>query len=309
MIEALAFVMAALAYLATAWFVIARVPRNAVGWILAATGVLLAIAAWTEYEFVENLWLPALVAIALPLVFPDGRPFWRSVAWTGAAGIVCSTLGVVDLITTLLLSVAAIGAGVSVIVRLRRSRGVERQQVKWFAYVAGLIMLAVTAATATDLGGVFEVVGPLAGLITLLLIGFGIPIATGFAVLRYRLYDIDVVIRRTLVYSALTATLAAAYLAGVLLLQLILSPSSDLAIAASTLAVAALFRPARNRIQAFVDRRFYRGTYDVARTIESFGARLRNEISLDALTDELRVVVTDTMHPAHVSVWLKDGRQ
>ncbi len=231
MIESILFMVAALVYLVTGWLVIARVPRNAVGWILAATGGLLAIAAWTEYEFIENLWLPAPVAIALPLVFPDGRPFWRWVAWTGGAGLVLGTLDVLDLVNTLLLTVAAIGAAVSVIVRLRRSRGVERQQVKWFAYVAGLFVIALIFATAAELGGIFDVIGPLAGLVMLLLIGFGIPIATGFAVLRYRLYEIDVVIKRTLVYSTLTVTLAVAYLASVLLLQLVLSPSSDLAIA------------------------------------------------------------------------------
>jgi hypothetical protein len=305
MIEATLFVLAALGYLVAGGLVIRRVPRNAVGWILAAIGGLLAMAAATEHALVENLWLPAMVTIALPLVFPDGRPFWRWVAWIGAGGVVLGTLDVLDTINTVLLTVAAIGAAVSLIVRLRRSHGAERQQVKWFAYIAGLIVIALIAATASDLGGVFAVVGPPAGLILLLLIGFGIPFATGVAVLRHRLYDIDVVIKRTLVYTALTVTLAVAYLASVLLLQLILSPSSDVAIAASTLAVAALFRPARKRIQALVDRRFYRSSYDARRTVETFAARLRDDVTLDALDAELRAVVRETMQPAHVTLWVR----
>ena len=145
------------------------------------------------------------------------------------------------------------------VVRFRRSRGVERQQVKWFAYIAGLSLVDLLIGAAVDLNDEWgDDVVLLTGLIFVLLVGFGLPLATAFAVLRHRLYDIDVVIKRTLVYSALTVTLAVAYLASVLLLQLILSPSSDVAIAASTLAAAALFRPARARIQALVDRRFYR---------------------------------------------------
>ena len=221
-------------------------------------------------------------------------------------------LSVAGQVASFLTGVAFLGAAASVIVRLRRSHGVERQQLKWFAYVVvmvvgGITLASVSSAVGDDKAWV-QIAGPVGWFTALIGIAFGIPGATAIAVLRYRLYDIDVVINRTLVYVGLTASLVASYLGAVLLLQLALGPlteDNDLAIAGSTLAVAAAFRPLRGRIQGLVDRRFYRHKYDAARTIERFGARLRDEVSLDALSSELRGVVADTMQPAQVSVWLR----
>jgi hypothetical protein len=187
---------------------------------------------------------------------------------------------------------------VSLGVRLRRSRATERQQLKWLVYDAALVgliapfFLGVQSLTLVAVLGVFAYAS--------------IPVATGVAILKYHLYDIDLLINRTLVYGSLTVTLAALYFGGVVLLQRLFvaltGEKSTLAVVASTLAIAALFNPLRRRIQSFIDRRFYRRKYDAAKTLETFSAKLRDETDLDALSDDLVGVVRETMQPAPTSL-------
>jgi hypothetical protein len=279
-------------------------------------------------------WIPWILAPStfLLLLFPDGHlvsPRWRSVGWcagvgmaggfvvqglapgaledypqvTNPYGVHSAVLDPLTGLTFLLRFVGVVGSSASLIVRFRRSRGELRQQIKWLA-LAG----AVAAVTMFVAFVVYDQVGAGVANAAIMLGVLGLPLAAGVAILRYRLYDVDVVINRALVYGALTATLAGGYLGAVLLLQLVLSgftQGSGLAVASSTLAVAALFRPARTRIQEAVDRRFYRRKYDAQRTLESFSARLRDEVALDALSAELRSVIADAMQPAHVSLWLR----
>jgi hypothetical protein len=271
------------------------------------------------------VWVPGgvLLVTLSPLLFPNGKllsPRWRPVVWAalgalvllsvgialapgpfddlpqvenpyGVAGVAGDVFGAMQGLGWLLLILSLIASATSLVLRFRRSRGVERLQIKWVA-AASVVLVACFL-----LWDIWEGMAPL-GI-------FAVAVAAGIAILRHRLYDIDVVINRTLVYGALTATLAATYVGLVLLLQLLLSPGSDLAIAGSTLAVAALFRPARARIQAAVDRRFYRRRYDAQRTLEGFSATLREEVDLPALTAELTAVVRHTMQPAQVSLWLR----
>ena len=288
-------------------------------------------------------WLPVgippafgLLGIAL-LLFPDGRlpsRGWRPALVLALAGIAFNVVGyglrpgpldapfaVVDNpfgipgakepldalsgLGWLLMGLSVGLAAVAMSRRLRRAHGVERQQLKWLAFAAAITGTAIVADVISyfiqDTG--FESVRN-----AVLAVAFAVfPVAAGAAILRYRLFDIDVVINRTLVYGALTAALGATYLALVLLLGLTLG-TSNLAIAISTLAVAALFRPARARIQAAVDRRFYRRRYDAALTLESFGARLRDELDLETLGADLRDVVSETVQPASVSLWLRRDR-
>jgi hypothetical protein len=287
-------------------------------------------AAWTAW--VSN-WTsplsPAFLVAAL-LLFPDGRPptpRWRWVLWlcvpllgfifavyafapgpidefpsvSNPAGI--DAAGWPSGATDPVVFALVVAAAAALVVRFRRSRGVERQQIKWLAYAAAVMAgFLVVSSFATSLAGADED-SIAAGFVFAACI-LGVPVAVGIAILRHRLYDIDLVIRRTLVYAVLTATLGATYLASVLVVGLALG-QSGLAVAVSTLAVAAIFRPALTRIQGVVDRRFYRRRYDAQRTLEAFGGRLRDELDLETLVGDLRGVVSDTVQPAHVSVWLR----
>jgi hypothetical protein len=197
----------------------------------------------------------------------------------------------------------------SLFVRLRRAVGVERQQIKWFAYAAAATISGITLAymipDTIDTPIWFERVGFALNIAVIP----AIPISMGIAILRYRLYEIDLIINRTLVYGALTAILAAVYFGGIVVLQRffvsLTGQKSTLAVVASTLLIAALFTPLRRRIQSFIDRRFYRRKYDARKTLEAFSAKLRDETDLEALNDELVGVVRETMQPAHVSLWLR----
>ena len=195
----------------------------------------------------------------------------------------------------------------ALVLRYRRSTGRNRAQLRWVAF-SGTAFVAVYVGALTSLAFVDDDSALGIFLTTFTSVAFAaLPIGIGFAILRQDLYDIDIVINRALVYGSLTALLAGVYLGSVLLLQVVLESftgGSGLAVAASTLGTAALFGPLRTRVQGVVDRRFFRRKYDAARTLERFGARAREEVDLDALTVELRVVVTETMQPAHVTIWV-----
>jgi hypothetical protein len=292
-------------------------------------------AAW--FATWASVLAPGFIAFCL-LLFPDGRlvsPRWRLAAWVslGLLAIIVARFALVPgplsdfpavdnplgvealswlaaLPEDVLFGPLIACAAAALVVRLRRSRGVERQQVKWFAWSAAMIPLFLVVggalAAVTDSPDDSAVGHAFAFLFAVILAG--LPVSAGLAILRHRLYDIDRIISRTLVYGVLTATLVATYLVSVLLLGIVLEPlagGSDLTVAASTLAVAALFRPVRARIQRVVDRRFYRSRYDAARTVESFAGRLRQEVDLEAVSTDLRAVVRDTVQPAHVSLWLR----
>ncbi|MGH3367055.1 MAG: hypothetical protein ACRDOY_07620 [Nocardioidaceae bacterium] len=283
-------------------------------------------------------WLFIPVAFGVPLfllqLFPSGRFLssrWRLVGWLigvvllgacvgtafapggyadqmenplGAPGALGTVMTELEAVTSFV-ALPAFGVAVaSLVVRFRRADQVERQQLKWFIYAAALVGVGLAGSIVVPVRWLADVLF-LIGLLALM----GLPVAAGVAILRHRLYDIDLVINKTLVYGGLTATLGAAYLGMVLFLREVLSPltdGNDLAIAVSTLAVAALFRPMRARIQQVVDRRFYRRRYDAARTLEAFGVRLRDELDLQSIGDDVRGVVQQTMQPAHVSLWLRE---
>ncbi len=289
------------------------------------------IAAWIG----TWVWLPSvtLTISFLPLLFPHGRllsPRWLPVAGLAAAVTVAGTVlialtpwalldpgvparnpfgievlrdvGIAVPVPILLVGVPTMLLCVaSLVARFRSSGGEERQQLKWFVYASVLnvgTLLIPSAGTSNAVSVLQIATFPL------------VPVAAGIAILRYRLYDIDIIINRTLVYGSLTAALALAYLGSVVSLQyafrVLTSGNSQLAIVASTLLIAALFNPLRRRLQASVDRRFYRDKYDARKTLEAFSAKLRDEVDLDDLTGELTGAVRDTVRPAYVSLWLKE---
>ena len=281
-------------------------------------------------------WVVAFTMLPLLLLlFPTGRlpsHRWRFVAWAvavcGATGIVLypfrpaedvmvpvanplgvegpvgEALSVFVTVLYLIIVFAAVPCALSLVFRYRRAGGVERQQLKWFAYAAVLFVGTNVSQFFYEPPYTWDA---LVEVVTIV----GLYVAVGIAILRYRLYDIDVVINRTLVYGSLTALLALVYLGGVTATQAILrmltgeQEQPQLAIVVSTLIIAALFTPLRRRIQSFVDRRFYRSKYDARKTLEDFSLKLRDETDLESLNNDLVGVVRETMQPAHVSLWLR----
>jgi len=291
----------------------------------------------------QHLWIAAigLPGTFLILLFPDGRlptPRWRPWAYFCAFALVlCYTalsslpgsftesgypdvrnpLGIDALAPissavvsfVVLIPIAMVGCAVALVRRFRRSRGLARVQLKWLTAASALV--AATYLSLIVLHFLYGDPDPswLTVLGTVGILGFVlIPVAIGIAILRHRLYDIDLIVNRTLVYGASTVTLTCAYFLLVAILQGLLSPlagQSDLAVAGSTLVVAAIFRPVRRRIQTFVDRRFYRSKFDAQATLDRFSTRLREEVDLVALSDDLLTVVDETMKPASSSLWLQ----
>jgi hypothetical protein len=350
-----------------------RRPRNTVGWICIAIGLLstvvFLIEEYVAYSVVRpgsDPFVAAVVALTqwawvlpigllgtyLLLLFPDGKlpsERWRPLAWL--SGVVIVSLGAANVLApgpltnlegmrnpfglegapwlvgateglSLLFGACILASAMSLVSRYRRSGGAVREQLKWIA-LAGSI-LGAQLFLGIILGFLFVrgsmtpegvVAAPPVWFQLLMytfILGFAsFPVAIGFAVLKYRLYDIDLLINRTLVYGALTATLVSVYFGGVAATQTLLraltgaEEQPQLAIVVSTLVIAALFTPLRRRLQSFIDRRFYRRKYDARRTLEAFSSTLRDETDLEALNDELVGVVEETMQPAHVSMWLR----
>lgn len=264
-------------------------------------------------------WFWAVPGFAIPmatLLFPDGRPpspRWRPMVWLVIVAMFVAAIRdalELDWLTPLAIvgwMLAYVGPGISLVVRFRRATGIERQQLKWITYASCVV---VTVAVLGIVTPEFPVVGPFLTAASSM-VGILIPLTAALAILRYRLYDIDIVIERTLVYATVTASLGATYVLAVIVLQTVLRPvtgGSDIAVALSTLLVVALFHPIRRRAQDAIDRRFYRARYDATRTVDAFIARLRNEVELDNVRAHLLDVVNATVRPAHAGMWLRSRR-
>ena len=324
-----------------------RLPNHPIGWICCAIGLIAAVDHFAgEYAVYAlqarpdalaggraMLWLQGWfwmlfigLIVFLLLLFPTGllpSSRWRPFAWVSVAiisvGVIWSSVISPDVRfdappSPIQLSVLLLGlvAAASVVVGRRGARGVERQQIKWLLYAAPIWFFGSALKIGVFFFGLIDGAwGLWVGYLLVAVGGLSGPIAIGIAILRYRLYEIDIVINRTLVYGLLTVSLALVYFGGVTATQTIFraltgqAEQSQLAIVVSTLVIAALFNPLRGRIQRFIDRSFYRRKYDAAKTLEAFSAKLREETDLKALSDDLVGVVRETMQPAHVSLWLR----
>lgn len=292
-------------------------------------------AAWLDAWF----WLAYVTQLELAfLLFPTGRlssPRWR---WLASAIVIANAvnalalalrpgpldahvvdnpLGVAALAPAMgllaaLLPVFLLGVLLSLgspLARLPRARGVEREQIKWVGSAGMLLVFALLLSGLLRPLGLAPAIADFISSVMYALGVVGVPVAMGVAILRYRLYDIEVIIRRTLIYGSVLAVLAAAYLGGVVLVQSVLrtfTSGSEIAVAASTLLTVALFQPLRSRVQQAVDQRFYRSRYDASRTIDAFAEELRDEVDLESVRAHLLDAVGETMSPAHASVWLRE---
>lgn len=300
------------------------------GWLPAAD-----LMCWVEIW----AWAPGFVLLltAAILLFPDGRPpspRWRAVFWVAAAALfllvvpvaivgwpsrgvellgsepststdpVLSAMLALQLVGLVLLVVAGLTSVTGLLVRFRRSTGIERAQLKWFA-AAGAVEVVILIASAF-----VQLPGLLLNVLLSVVVAPLLPIAAAIAILRYRLYDIDRIVSRTIAYTAISAVLLAVFAGAILLSQSVLAPltgGGPIAVAASTLLVAALFQPLRGRVQGIVDRRFNRARYDAEAIVTGFVGNVRDQVELDALVDEVVVAARRSVAPASVSVWLREG--
>lgn len=302
------------------------------------------LATWLSGVLNPVILLPCTLML---LLFPSGRLLtrrWRFVVWMAVGGValaaiaeavipalqagvrtkvvnpvgieqVSTVTGVMVHIGFVVVGFALLAAVLSVVLRWHRAVGQERQQIKWLAYDFAILAVAglfAVASVAIPIPGISITVLVLASVIGVMVFTIAIPINIAIVILKYRLYDIDLIINRTLVYGSLTALLAGLYFGGVMLGQVLLQgltgQNSPIAAVASTLMIAAWFKPLRRRVQDFIDRHFYRRKYDVAKTLEAFSATLRSEVDLDELRGRLVNVVEDTMQPEHVSLWLCEDK-
>ena len=282
-----------------------------IGWFLIVTFLLLLFPTGT---LPSSRWRPVLwgtVGLVVVYTFsawlsPESNDV-RLAPVSNPTGLELEPMGVLYELANSVFPLLIVASGAAVIVRFRRSTGDERQQLKWFTYAVMVMTVVFVFWFSLALTGI---VAPSSLMYDVPIIG--LPVATGIAVLKHRLYDIDIIINRALVYSVLTISLILVYVGGVAGTQTVFrfltgqDQQPQLAVVASTLAIAALFNPLRRRVQRLVDRRFYRSKYDAAKTLERFGVRLRDEMDLDTLRNDLVSVVEETVQPAHVSLWLKE---